>query len=1383
MRSRRWVESALRRGLFLVVPVILQRYLSPLVPIWSIVGWYAFGVATSVVAGRLTPTRGKHLLTLSAAYVGAVGIAYGSAIGLAFAVGPKWVGAMTSIVALLPYTVLLPAIGSCIVVAIDAIAGYNDRIASLVGPGVILLIVPIFWSQGFYRLELFDHAVWYVATAAIVTVLVVAHQRIVSNRVARVEPRSGRSTIIAIVLAVLFVVAGVGYHLWSVGATAAGGGLLRPDVFHFDFSDYIRLESKISMSRDLVLLYREDNMPADRLLRRYVLSGYDPRRGFFRRDDDAEPSSVTPPSLGTAIETINGTVPNSERIVTQEYYLLNLDPDALITVPTARRIDVIPQWEGSSFLGSYRVSSERPPLGEAFLRNAPWPDSIDPQWREAYVGVDIPSAIASLTEEITEGHDSLYGSIVAIEEYLREEYYYSLTPGVAIDGDQLGHFLFESKKGYCSYFAFSMALMVRSLGVPARVSLGFFVDPTSSMIGFYPVRADMAHAWVEVWFPGAGWIEFDPTSQRIAPGEDITFDRGADFERLGSLVEEILQRRELPDAEYVPQRTGSETDTSGRANATGAVLLALLLAIAGTATFRQWRWNRKVRLHPRGATEDLYSRATRYARRRAWVDGILTTGRGAGGVPDAQGGLPHRAARPRIASAESPPPPQRSAASNRVVVRQHPAGAESPPPPPPPQRSAPPLNRIGVYVDRGRYAAAYGAEDAIAAHRVFLTVFAGPATLDRPRSPADAADELDRDGSSLPSRSDNIPRWLRPLHRVFFFVLVTVPSRLPRLARSPGASRSRPAGIRKRVHPRDRSRTQRNGSHQRRGGPPVAVWFAFALACTAMHPAHAQEDLIDTIDAAIEGGNYSVALERLIEGQTRFPDDYRFFKRAGDLYYREGVFDLARKAWEEALDAGAPQYPVRYDISRAYARLNINQPAIKILTDLNAAVPEDLLVADDLAWLYYKENQLDAAQEILERTVTEFGRDRDLSMTLATVYAGQFAYERAVGEYEWAISDARRTDDSYFLAVAYYNISILHARFHRWSKAMDAAQRSLEMVERSSGFLIRAELEHQRLNLSRFKADVERAVALEDTGTLATLSLADAYVQLGDPDRAIAIVKDVIDSTHEGWLYYYGTDPERYLQQLYATAADAWEAGANRDAVHRPGTLRDRISIAVRGMARRVRQWYYRGLYRRQSVRVARSFAAGERPILAAWHRMRGSEWFSPLAIRHLAAAEEEELSVNPAAAIDYELTWAELQRDSERFDRLLPQLSDEWHRTDRLHALHGIYRFDGRRSPRGLSAAADAWRLHPNSFFIRGRSIPLRIDSSSKVRRTFRRLGVRHTEGSPLHLTYENRANQIVWTLSDTRTGDVLRRGRVASTVNPAEVVPVIVSQIATVQ
>ena len=85
--------------------------------------------------------------------------------------------------------------------------------------------------------------------------------------------------------------------------------------------------------------------------------------------------------------------------------------------------------------------------------------------------------IRELAEEVTDGLETYYDKVIAIMFYLRDTYFYSLKPGVAADGDQLHYFLFESQKGYCSYFAFSMALMCRSLGIPARVAAGFFIDP------------------------------------------------------------------------------------------------------------------------------------------------------------------------------------------------------------------------------------------------------------------------------------------------------------------------------------------------------------------------------------------------------------------------------------------------------------------------------------------------------------------------------------------------------------------------------------------------------------------------------------------------------------------------------------------------------------------------------------------------------------------------------------------------------------------------------------------------------------------------------------------------------------------------------------------
>jgi transglutaminase-like putative cysteine protease len=80
-----------------------------------------------------------------------------------------------------------------------------------------------------------------------------------------------------------------------------------------------------------------------------------------------------------------------------------------------------------------------------------------------------------MAREITAGEDNYYRRVMLIRDYLKGNYFYSLKPGMSAEGNQLHHFLFNSQKGYCSYFAFAMALLCRSIGIPARVAVGFYV--------------------------------------------------------------------------------------------------------------------------------------------------------------------------------------------------------------------------------------------------------------------------------------------------------------------------------------------------------------------------------------------------------------------------------------------------------------------------------------------------------------------------------------------------------------------------------------------------------------------------------------------------------------------------------------------------------------------------------------------------------------------------------------------------------------------------------------------------------------------------------------------------------------------------------------------
>ncbi|WP_299024365.1 transglutaminase domain-containing protein [uncultured Thermanaerothrix sp.] len=137
-----------------------------------------------------------------------------------------------------------------------------------------------------------------------------------------------------------------------------------------------------------------------------------------------------------------------------------------------------------------------------------------PDWiRERYLSVPIPFTFSKLAGAIAGGLDNPYDQVVAITQYLRENYTYSATiPTPPRGRDPILWFLFDLKRGFCNYYATAEVLLVRSLGIPARLAVGYAQgepDPTNTQ---FTVRQKHSHAWPEVYFPGIGWVEFEPTS-------------------------------------------------------------------------------------------------------------------------------------------------------------------------------------------------------------------------------------------------------------------------------------------------------------------------------------------------------------------------------------------------------------------------------------------------------------------------------------------------------------------------------------------------------------------------------------------------------------------------------------------------------------------------------------------------------------------------------------------------------------------------------------------------------------------------------------------------------------------------------------------------------
>ncbi len=197
----------------------------------------------------------------------------------------------------------------------------------------------------------------------------------------------------------------------------------------------------------------------------------------------------------------------------------------------------------------------------------------------------------------------------------------------------LDAFLFDTKEGYCQQFSGAMALMLRMAGVPARVASGFAPGSFDSDRGEYIVRDLDAHSWVEAFFPGIGWVTFDPTPTVAPPAAQATGDGGDAVTDSGAGAG--TSPGDLPEAAApAPEGEGAGGTDAGGGSAPVVALAggALGLALVG---FGVWRWRR-----PRPALSPLEElrRALRRSGRPAPPELTLQAlERSLAGTPAAQG--------------------------------------------------------------------------------------------------------------------------------------------------------------------------------------------------------------------------------------------------------------------------------------------------------------------------------------------------------------------------------------------------------------------------------------------------------------------------------------------------------------------------------------------------------------------------------------------------------------------------------------------------------------------------------------------------------------------------------------------------------------------------
>ena len=162
---------------------------------------------------------------------------------------------------------------------------------------------------------------------------------------------------------------------------------------------------------------------------------------------------------------------------------------------------------------TYSVVSYLPNLSaqelqtELFGRGAP---RVDPAYLDAGA---LSQRARDLAVQAVEGHTANeFDTVMALTTYLQSNFQYSLELGhVPAGRDPVDWFLFDVKIGYCEQFATAEVLMLRSLGIPARLATGYSTGDYDPVLDQAVVREHDAHAWVEAWFPNHGWVPVDPS--------------------------------------------------------------------------------------------------------------------------------------------------------------------------------------------------------------------------------------------------------------------------------------------------------------------------------------------------------------------------------------------------------------------------------------------------------------------------------------------------------------------------------------------------------------------------------------------------------------------------------------------------------------------------------------------------------------------------------------------------------------------------------------------------------------------------------------------------------------------------------------------------------
>jgi hypothetical protein len=449
---------------------------------------------------------------------------------------------------------------------------------------------------------------------------------------------TGGIAVVAVAGVLGLAVGGATTVVGTQGRFAAGGGGGSGGGGAIGLNPFTSLRGQLTQN-DPVELFRTTGLPRPTYLRALTLSDYKANTGWSAaapRPGIPLAGPLTPDA--PAGEALRVTVRN---VGFRDYWLpVYGQPGSVSGVDASR-------WaydQSSGIAYSQRPREEETwqqtgvlpaPTAEQ-LRAATGGSRVDPVYRNT---TEVDPRVAQIAADVTRGSRTNFDKAVALVEYFtgpQSQFRYSLETAPGSSGDALVDFLTVGRAGYCEQFASAMAVMLRTLGLPARVAVGFTAGTDAD--GYRSVTTRDAHAWVEAWFPGYGWTTFDPTP--LTDGRTIVppYVQEAVGDAPGSAGQPAPAAQEQDPQPAAPAQTTPEDQTPQTvpppdvpaADERGVPILPPLLVVLVAALLAAPVTARRV-LHRRRLAAAAAGGAG--AGRAAW-DEVLATSRDHGGTPD-----------------------------------------------------------------------------------------------------------------------------------------------------------------------------------------------------------------------------------------------------------------------------------------------------------------------------------------------------------------------------------------------------------------------------------------------------------------------------------------------------------------------------------------------------------------------------------------------------------------------------------------------------------------------------------------------------------------------------------------------------------------------------